>query len=118
REHFDIARLLELDRGIIVVNKADLVSAETLGAVSDAIRRFVRGSFLESAPILAASAATGQGIEAVRRALTDLAVAPVVRPPGRAFYLPLDRVFTMRGFGVVVTGTLRGGRLRVNDRVE
>jgi selenocysteine-specific elongation factor len=118
REHFDIARLLELDRGLIVVNKADLVSGEALAAVCDSIRTFVRGSFLEGAPIIAVSTATGQGIDDLRGALNDLAAAPIPRPAGRAFYLPLDRAFTMRGFGVVATGTLRGGRLRVNDRVE
>lgn len=118
REHFDIARLLELDRGIVVVNKADLVSEQELEVMTGEIRAFVRGSFLEGAPIIATSAIGGQGIDALRQVLAELAVSPVERPEGRGFYLPLDRVFTLRGFGVVGTGTLRGGRLRVNDRVQ
>jgi selenocysteine-specific elongation factor len=118
REHFDIARLLELDRGIVVINKADLVSEQELEAMTAGIRDFVRGSFLEGAPIIATSATVGQGIDTLRNALAELAVAPMERQERRGFYLPLDRVFTLRGFGVVGTGTLRGGRVRVNDRVQ
>ena len=118
REHFDIARLLELERGIVVLSKADLVSEETLRTVTAEIREFVRGSFLERAPMIAASALSGEGIDALRRTLAELAVSLVARPEGNGFYLPLDRVFTLRGFGVVGTGTLRSGRLRVNDHVQ
>lgn len=118
RGHFDIAQLLELERGIVVVNKADLVSEQALRAATEDIRGFVRGSFLEGAPIIAASALSGQGIDAIKRALAELAVSVAQRPEGRGFYQPLDRVFTLHGFGVVGTGTLRGGRLRVNDRVQ
>lgn len=118
REHFDIARLLEFERGIIVVNKMDLVSEQELQTMTEELREFARGSFLENAPIIATSTLSGQGIDALKQALAELAVALVELPEGRGFHLPLDRVFTLRGFGVVGTGTLRGGRLRLNDRVQ
>ena len=117
REHFDIARLLGVDRGIVVVSKADLVDEEELAATIARIAAFVRGTQLESAPVVVTSANTGLGLGEIRAALEALAM-PVERPDGRDFYLPLDRVFTMRGFGLVATGTLRGGRLRSNARVE
>ena len=117
REHFDIARLLGVARGIIVVSKADLVSAEELQATIGRIGSFVRGTQLESAPIVVTSANNGRGLAELKTQLEALPM-PVDRPDGRDFYLPLDRVFTMRGFGLVATGTLRGGSLRSNARVE
>ena len=117
REHFDIARLLGVDRGIIVISKADLVSAEELEATIDRIGSFVRGTQLESAPVVVTSASNGRGLADLKTQLEALAM-PVERPDGRDFYLPLDRVFTMRGFGLVATGTLRGGSLRSKARVE
>lgn len=118
REHFDIARLLGVERGFVIVTKTDLVDATRLAAVEEEIRTFVAGTFLENAPILEASAATGAGLEAVGRSLGELAAAPSNRETGERFFLPLDRVFTMRGFGLVGTGTLRGGAIEVDDRVE
>lgn len=118
REHFDIARLLDLRRGVIVVNKVDVISTEALHAVIEDVRAFVRGSFLETAPIIAASALNGQGVDTLRSALTDLATLPVERPAAQGFYLPLDRVFIVHGFGLVATGTLRGGVLGIDERMQ
>ncbi len=118
REHFHIARLLGLTCGIVVLNKTDLVSLEDLRSATSELRRFLQSSFLENAPIVATSALRSEGVDALRRCLAELAAASGDRPEDGAFYLPLDRVFTVRGFGVVGTGTLRGGRLRVDDRVE
>jgi selenocysteine-specific elongation factor len=117
-EHFNIARLLEVDRGFVVVTKVDLVDAATLTRVGQEIKEFVRGTFLEGAPVIEASAQSGAGIDDVRRAVVSVAAAPVDRDAQGQFFLPLDRVFTMRGFGLVVTGTLRRGYLRVGDAVE
>ena len=117
REHFDIARLLGVDRGIVVISKADLVSAQELEATIERIRAFVRGTQLESATVVVTSANSGLGLDELRAELEALEMR-VERPDGRDFYLPLDRVFTMRGFGLVATGTLRGGSLRSNARVE
>ena len=118
REHFDIARLLGVERGIIVISKVDLVSEEELAAAIDEINAFVHGTFLESAPIVETSAISGKGVDQLKRQLEELAANNVDRPSGSDFYLPIDRVFTMRGFGLIVTGTLRGGKLRSNANVE
>ncbi|HEX5421053.1 MAG TPA: selenocysteine-specific translation elongation factor [Gammaproteobacteria bacterium] len=117
-EHFNIARLLGVEKGFVVITKPDLANGEQLAAVKDGLEHWVRGSFLEGAPVLEASPASGAGIEAVRRAAADLAARPMEREAGGSFFLPLDRAFTIRGFGLVVTGTLRGGELRVGDAVE
>ena len=117
REHFDIARLLGVDRGIVVVSKADLVSANELAATIERIGAFVQGTQFETAPVVVTSVNSGLGLGELRSELEALEMR-VDRPDGRDFYLPLDRVFTMRGFGLVATGTLRGGTLRSNARVE
>lgn len=118
REHFDIARLLDLDRGIVVVTKADLAPRAELDALREALRAFVAGSFLKAAPVVETSSANGAGIAELKATLETLAERTIERPAGGDFYLPLDRVFTMRGFGLVATGTLRGGYLRLGDPVE
>lgn len=117
-EHFNIARLLDVGRGFVVVTKTDLVDSAALAPIREEIDSFVRGSFLEGAPVIETSVPTGAGIDAVRAALTDVAAAPVEREAHGRFFLPLDRAFTMRGFGLVVTGTLRSGPLEVGDTVE
>jgi len=118
REHFDIARLLGVERGLIVVTKIDLVSADELEAVEESIRDYVKGSFLEGAEMVETSALKPQGLDALRSALTGLSDAVVPRVSDDRFFLPVDRAFAMSGFGAVVTGTLRGGVIRLNDNVE
>lgn len=117
-EHFNIARLLGVDKGFIVVTKTDLVDAGRLAVVREEVERCARNTFLEGAPVLEVSAASGAGIDAVRLLLADMAEAAVERDTRGRFFLPLDRAFTIRGFGLVVTGTLRGGALCVGDAVE
>ena len=117
REHFDIAELLGVDRGLIVLTKTDLVSAEELALAEDDVRSFVAGSFLDGAPLVCVSAMRGEGMRALKQALTGIpARERAVSEAG--FYLPVDRVFGMRGFGAVVTGTLRAGTLEANHAVE
>jgi selenocysteine-specific elongation factor len=118
REHLAIAQLLSLDRGLIVINKADLVSKERLDVVTEEVRAVVADTFLRHAAIVCTSATEEKGVEALRTALDTL--EPKTRSkalPGQ-FFLPIDRSFTMRGFGLVVTGTLRGGTLSANTSVE
>ena len=117
-EHLNIARLLGVDKGFVVVTKADLLSTSELAAVEAEIRTLVRDTFLDGAPLLSASSVSGAGIDAVRQTLSALAARPVERELRGRIFLPLDRVFTLRGFGLVATGTLRGGPLRVGDAVE
>jgi selenocysteine-specific elongation factor len=118
REHFDICRLLDVDRGIVVLTKIDLVDDETLELVRLEVRELVQGSFLERAPVVAVSARTGQGLGELRRALTDVAAHVVHRPADGPARLPIDRAFTMQGFGTVVTGTLLTGRIRLDDELR
>jgi selenocysteine-specific elongation factor len=118
REHFEICRLLRIPAGMIVLTKSDLVDTDTLELVRLEVRDLVGGSFLEAAPIVAASSRTGEGLDAVRGALLDLAARSAPRPATGAARLPIDRVFTMKGFGTVVTGTLVSGTIRQDAELE
>jgi selenocysteine-specific elongation factor len=116
REHLDILKLLGVGAGVIARTKSDLADAETGALVEDEIRALVKGSFLANAPLVAVSAVTGAGLDALKAALTRAARA-VVREDRtkRVPRLFLDRAFTMKGFGPVVTGTLDGGRIAALD---
>jgi selenocysteine-specific elongation factor len=111
REHFDICRLLQVPAGLIALTKSDLVDADTLELVRLEVRELVAGSFLDGAPMIAVSARTGDGLEDFRRALVDVSTAVSGRPVDAVTRLPVDRVFSMKGFGTVVTGTLVSGRI-------
>jgi selenocysteine-specific elongation factor len=117
REHFDICRLLQVGRGLVVLTKTDLVDDETLELVRLEVRELVAGSFLESAPVMAVSARTGVGLDPLRLALAELSGTVGGRPVYGAARLPVDRVFSMQGFGTVITGTLVAGRIRVDDEL-
>ena len=117
REHFDICRLLGVEAGVIALTKSDLVDEETVELVRLETRELVDGSFLQDAPAIAVSARTGEGLDALRTALEGLAKKPdrSVAGPTR---LPIDRVFTVKGFGTVVTGTLVSGTLQPDADLE
>jgi len=120
REHFDICRLLAVRRGITVLTKSDAVDAETLEVVRLEVADFLRGSFLDPAhsPIVAASSLTGAGLDDVKTALAKIASEVTVKDSTALARLPVDRVFTMKGFGTVVTGTLVAGSIRKEDELE
>jgi selenocysteine-specific elongation factor len=120
REHFDICRLLSIRRGITVLTKADLVDADTLEVARLEVEDFLRGSFLDAstAPIIAASSLTGAGIEDLKRALAKVGAEIPARDSASLVRLPIDRVFSMKGFGPVVTGTLISGSIRKEDELE
>jgi selenocysteine-specific elongation factor len=118
REHFDICRLLEIPRGIIALTKSDLVSADALDSVRLDVKEFVRGSFLEDAPIVSVSAKTAAGLDELRNTLVNVAAYVPARITRNYFRLPIDRAFAMKGFGTVVTGTLVSGGVSVEDEVE
>lgn len=111
REHFDICRLLGVRHGLVVLTKCDLVSAELLDLVKLEAGEFVRGSFLAGAPVLAVSAKTGEGLKELTGALAMLAETIPEKDAARRLRLPIDRSFSMKGFGTVVTGTMVSGRL-------
>jgi selenocysteine-specific elongation factor len=115
REHFAICRLLGVSAGIIVLTKADLVDREVLGLAKLDARELVAGSALEEAPILPVSSRTGEGLDALREAIAQVAARTPQRARDGAPRLPIDRVFSMRGFGTVVTGTLTAGTIEVDS---
>jgi selenocysteine-specific elongation factor len=117
REHFDICRLLHVSSGVVALTKADLADTETLELAQMEVRELVVGSFLDGAPIVPVSARTGDGLDALRAALLDIARRTGARATSGPTRLPIDRVFTMKGFGTVVTGTLVSGRVRVEDEL-
>jgi selenocysteine-specific elongation factor len=118
REHLDICRLLGVKRGVVVLTKSDLVDSDWLGLVTEEVRGFVAGSFLEGAPVLPVSSRSGNGIDQLKEALRILANEVDQKRNDGAFRLPVDRAFTVPGFGTVVTGTLLSGQVRVGDEVE
>ena len=120
REHFDICRLLSVRCGITVLTKSDLVDRETLEVVRLEVEEFLRDSFLEAshAPVVALSSLTGAGIEDLKKALVRVAAEVPARDQTSYARLPIDRVFTMKGFGTVVTGTLISGAVRKEDELE
>ena len=118
REHFDICRLLRVKAGLVALTKADLVDEELLELASDEVEDFVRGSFLEGAPIIPVSSRTGNGIDALKKALVELAATVEPKATVAVPRLPVDRAFSIKGFGTVVTGTLISGELKSGDEVE
>jgi selenocysteine-specific elongation factor len=117
REHFDICRLLRIPRGIVVLTKSDLVDEDTRALVREDVRELVKGTFLEAADVIDVSSTTGQGLETLRAAIAAQAARTGRRPVDGAARLPIDRVFSMKGFGTVVTGTLVAGTVRVDDEL-
>jgi len=119
REHFDICRLLAVRRGITVLTKSDLVDAETLDVVRLEVEEFLRGSFLDKpTAIIPVSSLTGAGLNELRRELARVAAEVSAKDSTANPRLPIDRVFTMKGFGTVVTGTLISGTIRKEDELE
>src|SRR3989441_1041080 len=118
REHFDICRLLQIRRGVVALTKSDLVEADVIELVRLEVEEFLRGSFLEGAPIVSVSARTGVGLERLRQELARVAIEAPGKDPTKDFRLPIARAFAMKGFGTVVTGTLVSGAVKPEDEVE
>jgi selenocysteine-specific elongation factor len=118
REHFDICRLLAIPRGVIALTKADLVDPDLVELVRLEMEDLVAGSFLESAPIVPVSSVTGAGLDELRNALAMVAAAVPEKNPAGWFRLPVDRVFSVKGFGTVATGTLVSGTVRKEQEVQ
>jgi selenocysteine-specific elongation factor len=118
REHFDICRLLGIPRGVIALTKADLVDRDILDLVRLEAEELVAGSFLEGAPVVPVSSTTGQGLEELRQALGKVALEAAARDAAGYLRLPVDRVFSVKGFGTVATGTLMSGAVAKEQEVE
>ncbi|HUE43337.1 MAG TPA: selenocysteine-specific translation elongation factor [Candidatus Sulfotelmatobacter sp.] len=118
REHFEICRLLGVNRGVIALTKSDLVDADTIELARLEIEDYVRDTFLENAPIVPVSAKTRAGLADLKRELHSAATQSTGKDASRPFRLPIDRAFAIRGFGAVVTGTLISGSVGADDQVE
>jgi selenocysteine-specific elongation factor len=116
-EHFQIARVLGVKRGVIVLAKTDLVDAELLDLAEEDVRDFVSGSFLENAPVVKVSAKTGDGIPDLIAVLMDLAAQTEERPVGDVFRMFVDRLFTVQGFGAVINGSVISGKLHKGELI-
>lgn len=117
REHFEICSLLGVKEGCIIITKKDLVEQDWLDLVKEDINEYFAGTFLENAPMVTVSSTTGEGIEEVRNLLDKLVSGREFSEASGPFRLPVDRVFTIKGFGAVVTGTSISGRIKVGDDV-
>jgi selenocysteine-specific elongation factor len=118
REHLDICKLLGVKNGLVVLTKVDLVDGDLLELVQEEVSEIVQDTFLRGAPILSVSSVTGQGIPQLASTLDHLSQEIEGRPADGLFRLPIDRVFTMKGFGTVVTGTLISGSLSLGETVQ
>lgn len=118
REHFEITRLLGITRGLIVITKTDAVDGELLELVEAEAEELVKNSFLEDAPIIKVSARSGAGLDELKQTLREVAMSVPARSSDTVTRLPVDRAFTMRGFGAVVTGTLISGEISAGDELE
>jgi selenocysteine-specific elongation factor len=118
REHFEICRLLDVRHGLVVLTKKDLVDEEMLSLVREEAKELVAGSFLDRAPVVSVSSRTGDGLEGLKSTLREIALAVPARSEEFITRLPIDRAFTMSGFGPVVTGTLIAGAIEEGDELQ
>ncbi|HWR89173.1 MAG TPA: selenocysteine-specific translation elongation factor [Dissulfurispiraceae bacterium] len=118
REHLAICELLKIKAGIVAITKTDLVDEDWLALVIDDVRGFVSGTFLDGAEIIPVSARTGDGVDMLKEKIHDIAMTVKPKLVNSLFRLPIDRVFTLRGFGTVVTGTALSGTISLEDPVE
>ncbi|RJR36388.1 MAG: selenocysteine-specific translation elongation factor [Desulfobacteraceae bacterium] len=115
REHLEICQLLRVRSGLVILTKVDLVDAEWLELVKEDVSNFLSGTFLAGAPMVEVSSTTGRGIDDLLKTLDHLVKGVSERDTGSFFRLPIDRVFTMKGFGTVVTGTTISGQIDLGE---
>ncbi|MGC8937455.1 MAG: selenocysteine-specific translation elongation factor [Thermodesulfovibrio sp.] len=118
KEHLAICDLLKIKSGLIALNKVDLVDKETIELAKEDVKEAVKGTFLENAQIIPVSAKTGYNIELLKEKIRQLALSVEEKSTGGIFRMPIDRVFTLKGFGTVVTGTVLSGKISVDSPVE
>lgn len=118
REHLEICQLLGVSKGLVALTKCDMVEKDWQDLVEEEVREYLKGSFLEGAPVIPVSARSGAGLDELRSALAKLAADADEKSSDGPYRLPVDRVFTVAGFGTVVTGTLLSGEIKTGDEVE
>ncbi len=117
REHMEICQLMGVGHGLIALTKTDLVDDDLMELALEDIHDFVDGTFLEDKPVIPVSSATGQGLDDFVAALEEICSQLPERKFSSIFRLPVDRVFSMKGFGTVITGTLTSGSIRVGEDI-
>ncbi len=117
REHLEICSLLGIQHGVVVLTKTDMVDEDWLELVTEDVSDFVQGTFLENKPIVKVSSVTGQGIDGFLKSLDEQIATIPEKPPASLFRLPVDRVFSMKGFGTVITGSLISGNIRIGETI-
>jgi selenocysteine-specific elongation factor len=118
REHFDICRLLKIQKGVVAITKTDLVDTEMIELVRAELKEYLRGSFLEGAPVVPVSSVSRVGLDNLKTALGSVADSVPPKDVESVFRLPIDRCFTLHGFGTVITGTVTSGTIRKEDELE
>jgi selenocysteine-specific elongation factor len=118
REHLHICNLLKIKSGLVAITKADLVEKEWLELVEDEVKNFIKGTFLEGAPIVPVSSKTMFNIDLLKEKIKEVALKVESKPAKGLFRLPVDRIFTLKGFGTIVTGTAISGSISIDDAVE
>jgi selenocysteine-specific elongation factor len=118
REHLAICNLLKIKSGLIAITKSDIVEKDWLDLVKDDIKVFVKNTFLEDSPIIPVSSKTGENLDLIKKEIQVIALKAVQKTSGGIFRLPVDRVFTLKGFGTVITGTVVSGSISTEDPLE
>ena len=117
REHLDILRLLQIKDGIIVLSKADKVEEDWIELVQDEITEYMQGSFLEDVEIVVTDSLSGKGIERIKQIIAEKKKSKIKREDKGILRMPIDRVFSVKGFGTIVTGTILSGQVREGDNL-
>ncbi|MEW6109490.1 MAG: selenocysteine-specific translation elongation factor [Nitrospirota bacterium] len=118
QEHLAICDLLKIKSGLIAITKSDLVEKDWLDLVNDEIKNFVKGTFLEGSPVIPVSSKTGENLDLLKKELKEIALTVAPKKSGGLFRLPIDRVFTLKGFGTIITGTAISGTVSTDDPLE
>lgn len=118
REHLDILQFLGIKTGLIVITKLDLVSDDWLELVIEDVKKFIKGTFLEKAPIFTVSSVTGKGIKKLKKGILSLSSRFQRKEATGLLRMPIDRVFTLKGYGTIVTGSVISGKITVGNEIE
>jgi selenocysteine-specific elongation factor len=118
REHLDICQILQVRRGLVALTKIDLVEPDWVELVKEDARVLLKDTFLENAPIIPVSTMTGEGLAELRQAITEIITTLPPRLDRGVFWMPVDRSFSMKGFGTVVTGSVLAGQVTVGESLE
>lgn len=117
REHLDILQLLGIPKGLVAMTKKDLVDNRRIASLTTEIQNFIQGTFLEGSPVIPVSAVTGEGMPELKAGLIEVSRQAAREDDSRLFRMPIDRVFTMRGFGTVIAGTILSGKVHIGDEI-